>query len=127
MLEEEDMYRSLLVPLDGSAAAEHALPIALSLARRFEAALKIVHVHAPLWGVYGEGGLYDALLDRELREEMQGYLDGVIQRLSEATKVSLSSVLLQGRVADAINRHAMESGVDLIVMTTQGRGLVARF
>ena len=93
------MYRSILVPLDGSAAAEHALPMALSLARRFEAALKIVHVHAPVWGAYGEGGLYDAIVDRELREEMQAYLDGVIQRLSEVTKVSLSSALLDGLVA----------------------------
>ena len=121
------MYRSILVPLDGSAAAEHALPMALGLARRFEAALKIVHVHAPVWGANGEGGIYDALVDRELREEMQAYLDGVIQRLSEATKVALSSALLDGLVAGAINRHAMESGVDLIVMTTQGRGPVARF
>lgn len=121
------MYRSILVPLDGSAAAEQALPTALSLARRFEAALKLVHVHAPVWGAYGEGGLYDAIVDRQLREEMQAYLDGVIQRISEVTTVSVSSVLLDGLVAGAINRHAAESGADLVVMTTHGRGPVARF
>jgi nucleotide-binding universal stress UspA family protein len=121
------MYRSILVPLDCSAAAEHALPWALSLARRFEAALKIVHVHVPAWGAYGEAGWYDAIVDRELREQMQAYLDGVTQRLSEVTNVSISSALLDGLVAGAINRNAMESGVDLIVMTTQGRGPVARF
>ena len=60
------MFRSLLVPLDGSAAAEHALPMALSLARRFEATLKIVHVHAFVWGAYGEGGLHDEIVDREI-------------------------------------------------------------
>jgi nucleotide-binding universal stress UspA family protein len=121
------MYRSLLVPLDGSAAAEHALPWALSLARRFAAALKIVHVHAPVWGPHAAGGLFDAIVDRELREQMQAYLDGVTQRLSGVTNVSLSSALLDGLVAGAINRHATESGVDLVVMTTQGRGPVARF
>jgi len=121
------MYQSILVPLDGSAAAEHVLPTALSLARRFKAALKIVHVHAPVWVAYSEGGVYDALVDRELREQMQAYLDGVIQRLSEVTNVTLSSVLLDGLVTGAINRHAIESGVDLVVMTTQGRGPVARF
>jgi nucleotide-binding universal stress UspA family protein len=51
----------------------------------------------------------------------------MIQRLSEVTNVSLSSVLLDGLVPGAINRHAMESGADLIVMTTQGRGPAARF
>jgi nucleotide-binding universal stress UspA family protein len=127
VLEKDQMYRSILVPLDGSTAAEHALPTALSLARRFGAALKMIHIHAPVWGVYGEGGVYDALVDRELREEMQAYLDGVIKRLSDVTSVPLSSVLLDGRVASAINRHAIESGVDLIVMTTQGRGPFARF
>lgn len=121
------MFRSLLVPLDGSTAAEHALPIAVSLARRFEAALRIVHVHRPVWGFYGEGGLYDAIVDRELREGVQAYLDGVIRRLSEVTNVPLSSAVLDGPVACAINRHAVESGVHLIVMTTQGRGPVARF
>jgi len=126
-MEEKLRFRSLLVPLDGSPAAEHALPMALSLARRFEAALQIVHVHRPVWGFYGEGGLYDAIVDRELREGVQEYLDGVIQRLSQVTNVPLSSVLLDGLVAGAINRHAIDSGVDLIVMTTQGRGPVARF
>jgi nucleotide-binding universal stress UspA family protein len=121
------MYRSLLVPLDGSAAAEHALPIALSLARRFAAALKIIHVHVPTWGVYGEGGVYDPLLDREIREGMQAYLDRIVQRISTSTDISLSSAVLEGLVPGAIQRHATESGVDLVVMTTQGRSPAARF
>ena len=33
------MYRKLLVPLDGSTFGEHALPLALSIARRAEAAI----------------------------------------------------------------------------------------
>jgi nucleotide-binding universal stress UspA family protein len=50
------MYGSLLVPLDGSAAAEQALSMALSLARRFRAAVQIVHVYVPVRSMYGEGG-----------------------------------------------------------------------
>ena len=121
------MYRSILVPLDGSAAAEQALPMALSLARRFAAALTIIHVHVPTWGVYGEGGVYDALVDREIREGMRAYLDGIVERISTGTDISLSSAVLEGLVPGAIKRHATESDVDLVVMTTQGRGPVARF
>jgi nucleotide-binding universal stress UspA family protein len=121
------MYRSILVPLDGSAAAEQATPMALSLARRFAAALKLIHVHVPTWGVYGEGGVYDALVDREIREGMQAYLNGIIQRISTDTDIALTSTVLEGLVPGAIIRHATESGVDLVVMTTQGRGPVARF
>jgi nucleotide-binding universal stress UspA family protein len=121
------MYRSILVPLDGSAAAEHALPTALSLARRFAAALTIIHVHVPTWGVYGEGGVYDALVDREIREGMRAYLTGIAQRISTGTDISPSLIVLEGLVPGAIKRHATDSGVDLVVMTTQGRGPVARF
>src|SRR5690606_2280404 len=39
------MLRALLVPLDGSAFGEHALPIALGLARRTGAHLQLAHVH----------------------------------------------------------------------------------
>ena len=37
----------VLVPLDGSALAEQALPVASSLAKRAGAALRLVHVHVP--------------------------------------------------------------------------------
>lgn len=121
------MYRSILVPLDGSEAAEHALPMAVNLARRFGASLKIVHVHVPVVGNYGEAGWYDGIVDTELREQMQTYLDDVVHRISEVADVSVRAELLNGLVAAAINRYATESGVDLIVMTTQGRGPVARF
>src|SRR5690348_12241411 len=81
--QEELMYRSLLVPLDGSDFGEHALPLALSLARRLGAALQVVHVHAPAWGAYGElGGLYDEMTDRVLRERDRAYVDEVVQRLA---------------------------------------------
>src|SRR5687767_7097586 len=119
------MYRSLLVPLDGSDFGEHALPLALSLARRLGASLQIVHVYAPPWGVYQElGGRYEAALDRELRERDRVYLDGVVKRLAA---VAPSSELLDGPVADSISRHAVATEADLLVMATHGRGPVGRF
>jgi nucleotide-binding universal stress UspA family protein len=48
------MYRSLLVPLDGSPPAEQALPVALSIARRTGAALNLVSVQVPFPQIYGE-------------------------------------------------------------------------
>lgn len=47
------MYKSILTPLDGSSFAEHALPLALSIARR-GAALRLLHVQEPLASAYGE-------------------------------------------------------------------------
>jgi nucleotide-binding universal stress UspA family protein len=122
------MYRSLLVPLDGSDFGEHALPLALGLARRLWTALQVVRVHVPVWGVYGEfGGLYDETVDRALRERDREYLDAVVKRLATVADIPLSSALLDGPVADMIDRHAAATGADLLVMTTHGRGPLARF
>jgi nucleotide-binding universal stress UspA family protein len=122
------MYRSLLVPLDGSDFGEHALPLALSLARRLGATLQVVHVHVPAWGAYGElGGPYDETTDRVLRERDRAYVDAVVQRLASVVAITPSSALLDGPVADAISRHAAATGTDLLVMTTHGRGPLARF
>src|SRR5687768_12200226 len=109
------MYRSLLVPLDGSAFGEHALPLALSLARRHGAALQVVHAHVPIAGVYGTlGALYDEGLDRELMERGRAYLDAVVKRLAAVADVPLGSALLGGQPADAIARHAATTGADLL-------------
>jgi len=48
------MYKSILTPLDGSSFAEHALPLALSIARRGGATLRLLHVQEPLASAYGE-------------------------------------------------------------------------
>lgn len=122
------MFRSILVPLDGSGFGEQALPVAISLARRLGAAIQIVHVHVPAWGVYGERGWpYDETLDSAMRERDRAYLDTTLERLAAVADVPLSSALLDGTIANAISRHAAETGVDLLVLTTHGRGPLARF
>jgi hypothetical protein len=42
---DDTMYRSMLAPLDGSSFGEHALPLALEMARLSNAALCLVHAH----------------------------------------------------------------------------------
>ena len=42
------MYGSVVVPLDGSPFAEHALPWARAIAARARGDLRLVHVHVPL-------------------------------------------------------------------------------
>jgi nucleotide-binding universal stress UspA family protein len=124
----EPKCRSILVPLDGSDFAEHALPTALSLARRHGAALHIVRVYVPVAGVHGEYAIrYDEALDRELIKRARQYLDGVVTRLEAVGGIQSTAVLLEGSVPHTISRHAAAVGADLLVMTTQGRGPLARF
>ncbi len=125
---KECEFRSILVALDGSDLAEHALPIAVSLARRHGAALHLARVYVPVAGVYGEHAIrYDEALDRLLMKRARDYLDDVVARVAVAAGLQASSSLLEGPVADVISRHATAVGADLLVMTTQGRGPMARF
>jgi nucleotide-binding universal stress UspA family protein len=119
------MYRSLLVPLDGSLPSEHALPLALSIARRSGAALQLVHVHMPLM-VDGIAATY-SLGDTANRAQAHSYLEALVKRLTNTTEVPVSGVLLDGPVVSVLEEHARTTESDLIVMTTHGRGPLSRF
>src|SRR5262249_36045915 len=115
------MYRSLLVPLDGSAFGEQALPLALSIARRARATLRLLHVHPPFAAVYAEGHLFvDDSLDRQWKDRQQTYLAQVVERLSSVSSVPVTSVVIDGEVAPTISQMAQGTGVDLVLMTTHG-------
>lgn len=127
------MYRSLLVPLDGSHFGEHALPLAVSVAQRAGASLQLVHVQAPLAAVYAEGPLFldDALLAQlqaRQRSHHQTYLDGVAQRVKDvAPNLKVTTALLEGDVPAHIRDQTAAAKADLVVMATHYRGAIARF
>ncbi len=119
------MYRSILAPLDGSLPGEQSLPYAAALARRSGAALQLVYVHTPL--LLGEGTMYLGTPDVQLWEEERKYLSSVAQRLKKAGVENVSTHILEGLVAEALQEHALGQSSDLVVMTTHGRGPVSRF
>jgi nucleotide-binding universal stress UspA family protein len=122
------MYRTILVPLDGSPFAEHALPLALALARRSRASLHLVSVSTPLAAAYLEGvyvGTED--LEAEVTERRQAYLESVQKRLRERIDVPITTEVLHGEVAGSLCDLAADSRFDLVVMATHGRSPFGRF
>jgi nucleotide-binding universal stress UspA family protein len=122
------MYRNILLPLDASPFAEHALPMALSLARRANAKIHLTLVHTPLAPTYGElpANIETALNSRHLQME-EAYLEGIVGQLRKASPtVPISSFLPEGPVAETIQEQAIRLGADLIMMTTHGRSEVGR-
>jgi nucleotide-binding universal stress UspA family protein len=118
------MYRTILVPLDGSVFAEHALPLAMSAAG---AALRLVRVHVRAAMPYRDSELAASLdLDSQVRDEERGYLDAVADRLEKARGIRPGTALLEGRIADALYEQGASAGVDLVVMATHGRGPLSR-
>lgn len=122
------MYRSILVPLDGSSFAEQALPMASDLAGRAGAGLHLALVHqnaATLPGP-GEPIVLDPGIDERMRAEELNYLASVTRLVAPSGKPPVTSALLDGPVAEAIATEAHARLADLVVMTTHGRGVFSR-
>jgi nucleotide-binding universal stress UspA family protein len=129
------MYRSLLVPLDRSSFAEHALPLALSIARRASARLDLVEVHT-LYALEDPTAAwvpFEPERDAERNRQEQSYLDATAKWVTSVSRVSATagvlpgSVVLAETVADAILERARAGKADLIVMATHGRGPLSLF
>jgi len=103
------MVSSILVPLDGSDFAEHALLMAAGLARSAGAALHLVHVSD--WPRGGD----------------LTYLTRLARRLNEKSPVKTVTALLEGEVVPELQDYAERESIDLVVMCTHARGALGRF
>lgn len=117
------MYRSLLVPLDGSTFAEQALPLAGAILKRGKALLTIVRVHRPLTSSeIANAGLWDG----DQRESEDAYLARVAERMAECFKVKVATAMLEEPVVGALCDYVRAHSVDLVVMSTHGRTGIRR-
>jgi nucleotide-binding universal stress UspA family protein len=121
------MFRSLLVPVDGSNFAEHALTLALSVARRAGARIQLVHVHSPLAEHPKAYGFSIPSLDAHVKEEHQTYLESLGERIRKVSTVPVTITFLEGEIAETLRLTASNTDTDLVVMTTHGRGPLQRF
>jgi len=111
-------FRSICCPIDFSDASRLALEEAAELARRYEAALTILHVAEPVHG----GPEMAFAPPSQLLEE--GSVTALAAWKSDAERLrggAVGSVLLSGPAAPAIVQYARDLGVDLIVMASHGR------
>jgi nucleotide-binding universal stress UspA family protein len=82
--------------------------------------------------IYSEAPLFLAdqvearLTDRE-RSQWQAYLDGVANRLRKAAPdISVVTTLQEGDPAETLQKEAIATGAELVVMTTHARGALGR-
>lgn len=119
------MYRKLLVPLDGSDFSEHALPLALAVAERTEGEIQLASAIPTLPPVVpsGEGdGPVRGWFEEE-RSRATEYLQGIRGRLEAAgATVPLHVKVLAGGPVRSLDERIRQTNVDLVVMTTHGRG-----
>jgi nucleotide-binding universal stress UspA family protein len=121
-------YRSLLVPVDGTAFSEHALPLALALARRSQATLCLVHVHAPLAALNPLEKLdYVKGSDVWQKLRQKRYLANLVERLAKVSSVPVTTAFIEGRRIPETLSKAVSATADLVVMATHQSGPWQRF
>ena len=111
------MYRRIIVPLDGSPFAEHALVTATLLAKASGAEIQLLTVHYPTMFGFDRGAQYDELL----RAEERAYLGRIGASYRSETDLVVHQTIRDGTPADAICEFADWFEDALIVMTTHGR------
>lgn len=122
------MYRSILVPLDGTHFAEHALPAALALARRGGARLLLVSISTPLTEAYVEGLYFSTLeMEKEVATRHQTYLEALAARIRGLGNVTVDVLVKHGEVAATLCDLVAQGEADLVVMATHGRSALGRF
>lgn len=114
--------RSILVPLDLSDYAAHALPYARELAETFGATLHLLHVVDSQWVVAGGAAAFpeygNNLLSRFEAEGRKALIQ-IAETIPE--KVEVTPAVRVGPPHVQIVQYAREQDIDLIVVATHGR------
>jgi len=118
------MFDTILVPTDGSDAAETATATALELAERFDASVHAINVV--------ELGEFPADVESEAAEELTGRGEETLEPIeARATDLGVSAptrvVETTDPVHQAIIDYAVDHDADLVVMGTHGRTGLNRF
>ena len=114
--------RKILVPLDLSEYAAHALPYALELATTFGASLHLLHVIDSQRAAAAGGAAffeYGPDLLQRFEDDAHKALSEVAATLPQTATVN--TAILQGPPHVQIVQFAREQDIDLIVMGTHGR------
>lgn len=119
-------FKSIMVPLDGSDLAGQAVPVAVRYAECFGSTLHVVRaVTTPLYtdGMVGEGAYMPDLLT-SLEDAAKQDVGNVAAMVG--TKVKVVAEVLLGDPASQLENYVKTHGIDLVVMTTHGRGGFSR-
>lgn len=120
------MFRSILLPLDGSKFSEDAIPLTQRLARRLGARVHLVHVIRPAPDADLKTPQEDMEWKANVREGAADYL-GDLAGAMEAEGIGTETAVLDGRVVPALDAYARDQGISLVAMTTHGAGGLRRW
>ncbi|HLF70599.1 MAG TPA: universal stress protein [Dehalococcoidia bacterium] len=118
----EPPFKSILVPLDGSELAEQALPLAKRYSECFDSEVHLVQVITlPVLGdSLGMAGAYTPDFLTAMEDGARDYLAEVKTRFDASTKIR--TAVLIGTPAGELVDYAKHKAIELVIVTTHGRG-----
>jgi nucleotide-binding universal stress UspA family protein len=128
--QEGDMYKKLVVPLDGSEFSECSLEHVTTLAQGCQIpSVVLLNVVEPANKYTTYSGVSQETFD-EIRKQFlaqnKEYLDKVADRLNKEG-INASPVIIEGKPAEEILNYAEKEKTDLIVMSTHGSSGFSRW
>ncbi|HYU52140.1 MAG TPA: universal stress protein [Gemmatimonadaceae bacterium] len=124
------MYSTIMVPTDGSGFDREAIRVALRIAERSDAKVRLVRVlsTASLFGVAAasEGTAIAAEVVQSERDKALSELYALAAECRSMSKGDISVDLHSGPVADVLEHYAQRHDIDLIVISTHARSGISR-
>jgi len=122
------MYKTILVPLDGSSRAERILAHVEDMALHYDSTVVLLQVVSPIIPVMDPDGFLLELGIGEIKaraKEAESYLGDMQNRLKKK-KIDARIIVDQGAVVEVIIHTARKEQIDLIAMASHGRGGLSR-
>ena len=120
----------ILVPLDGSALAEEAIPLAVALALALGLEISLLQVVPPVLissdPLLPVPAAYDGDLTAACRDQAQDYIDDLVEELRGQGLRATGTATIGWYEADTIHQLGQPDRVAMIVIATHGRGGVRR-
>ena len=124
------MYKVIMVPTDGSGFDREAIRVALRIAERSDAKVRLVRVLAT--GSYfgmaatAEGTAIAAEVVHSERDRALSELYALAAECRATSKAAITVDLHAGPIGDVLQGYARRNEVDLIVISTHGRSGISR-
>jgi nucleotide-binding universal stress UspA family protein len=120
------LFKRILIPLDGSATAEQALPYAIAQTEKFGASLILLRVLEPFPHVHGMSVAELESIKQQTSEWAQERLDQLVAEI-RGRGISAKAAVVEGRPNVTILQFAEKNRVDLIVICSRGRSGLSRW
>lgn len=119
-------FKNVMLPLDGSALAEEALPEAQRFAEVFGSQLHLIRTVSltALGADVASASSYWTEMSEALVKEATEYLKDLASRLPASINTSIEVQI--GSASDQLTEYITKNSIDLVVMTTHGRSGLTR-